>query len=318
VIPFESMRCLRNPILASCVCLLLAVPGHAMAAGVAPHSTVDEDTGREKAKRLYTEGATAYRLGNFDLAVDKFEHAYDVSPLPNLLYNIGLANKRYFETSLDPLHLRKAEAVLKNFRVELQKSPGLGSLAEIDRLLAEISADLQAVGEAKDKKLEDERLAEDKRRDEVLARLGGDPGLKMRTVGVVMMPSGGLVVVGGVTLAVLIGLKGKRFESDLNNAYADYDAANCGSNTGTECANIDRRINTARDNGEAANLLAWGLGLPIAIIGAGAITIGAVLVKRASKKTAVWRDARELSIAPLFRGRPGKGALSGFQLSGKF
>jgi len=43
----------------------------------------------EQARQLAAEAAIAYQAGHFLDALDKYRHAYDVAPRPELLFNIG-------------------------------------------------------------------------------------------------------------------------------------------------------------------------------------------------------------------------------------
>jgi tetratricopeptide (TPR) repeat protein len=288
------MRRVLTPILAGCVSLSTVATALPAAAAAPAGAEMDpqEEANRTKAQNLYREGEKAYRLGKFDVAVEKFEAAYDVYSLPNLLYNIGLANKRFFETSRDPAHLRKAEAVLKNFRIELQKNPDLGSAAEIDKLLKEIAKELDQIDEderkAAEAKLQAEQKAEEERQKAAREALGDDPGKKMRTASLVLLPAGGTLVLTGATLAIIFGVvKAKGFSSDLNNARAAGDAE------------AERR---ALDNGEKANLIGWAVGLPLSVIGIAGVVTGAILLPRSTKKTKEWQKAHQMALTPTFNG----------------
>ncbi len=63
--------------------LLLALALHA-----APASPTDE------AKALFKDGETAYNLGQFDVALQKYSDAYKLKPLPGFLFNIAQCHKQ--------------------------------------------------------------------------------------------------------------------------------------------------------------------------------------------------------------------------------
>ena len=66
-------------------------------------------------EELYDEGRKAYRLGDFEAAVEKWEKAYDLSDNGLLLYNISLAYKGLYTITGDIADLRRARAILDNF-----------------------------------------------------------------------------------------------------------------------------------------------------------------------------------------------------------
>lgn len=94
------------------------------------------------AQALYEAGARAFGLGDFDRAIENFEAAYDASKLIDILYNVALAYFRRFEISGERKDLLRARAVLRNYVLEIETDPSLGStddaktlLVDIDRLL---------------------------------------------------------------------------------------------------------------------------------------------------------------------------------------
>lgn len=59
---------------------------------VGPVSTVyagDEPSVAEQIEVLSAEGAELFQDGQYEQAIEKFEQAYELQPIPNLLYNIG-------------------------------------------------------------------------------------------------------------------------------------------------------------------------------------------------------------------------------------
>ena len=80
----------------------------------------------------------AYRRGDVETALERFEEAYDLTELPMILYNIGLTYMRLYEASNDVGQLRRAKVVLNNFKLELAADTSLGDMDEIDKLLDEI------------------------------------------------------------------------------------------------------------------------------------------------------------------------------------
>jgi tetratricopeptide (TPR) repeat protein len=60
----------------------------ALALQAAPASTTDE------AKALFKDGETAYNLGQFDVALQKYTDAYKLKPLPGFLFNMAQCHKQ--------------------------------------------------------------------------------------------------------------------------------------------------------------------------------------------------------------------------------
>jgi tetratricopeptide (TPR) repeat protein len=67
------------------------------------------------AQKLFEEGSQAYNLGNFELAIQKFEAAYDLTQAVELLYNIAMAYSKRHVLDPDLDHLRKARLLFENF-----------------------------------------------------------------------------------------------------------------------------------------------------------------------------------------------------------
>jgi hypothetical protein len=69
-----------------------------------------------KAKELYRKGELAFQIGNFNEAAQRFQESYAEAPVPKLLWNIAMALRRQYELDHDLAKLRRASAVLRNFR----------------------------------------------------------------------------------------------------------------------------------------------------------------------------------------------------------
>jgi tetratricopeptide (TPR) repeat protein len=78
----------------------------------------------DRAKKTYSEGASAYQLGRFDEAVKKFEDAYRVTSFPTMLFDIAQCYRRLYETTRDLAQLRKALDIYKAF---LRQAPANAS-----------------------------------------------------------------------------------------------------------------------------------------------------------------------------------------------
>jgi tetratricopeptide (TPR) repeat protein len=111
--------------------VLSAPPQPGPAGGAEPQAA-------SSAEALYEAGEQAFGLGDFDLAIQKFEAAYAASKLVVILYNVGLSHMRRFELSGDRKDLLRARAVLRNYVLALEADPSLGQPDDAKSLLAEI------------------------------------------------------------------------------------------------------------------------------------------------------------------------------------
>ena len=250
-----------------------------------------------EAAAIYGEGEKAYRLGRFDEAAEAFERAYELSGLPEILYDIGLAYLRRYDVDPDPAHLRQAKVVLENYTIELQKDPGLGELAEVEALMAQIDAKLS------------EHEADESEALPVAAEPTDDAGRRRRIGGAVAMGIGGALIVGGVAGAVAFGLSGQRIEEDLDQAYdASADLGCMPGETRTTCRALGRRIDTLRSDGRSANTSALAIGISLGATGAAALITGAVLFAQGKRAKAT---ERKLSVGPQWLPAGGGVVLSG-------
>lgn len=262
------------------------------------------------ARASYKDGEKAYRLGDFESAALAFEKAYELSGLPDILYNIGLSHLRWYDTDPDVAHLRKAKVVFQNYQIEIQKNPELGDADEAEALIKQIDEKLDAHARAE---AEAEAAAANNANTSQPIDLGPDPGKKLRLGGAIAMGVGGAFVVGGTVSGVILGVRGQEFEENLGNAYQEREDLGCTTNDDRPaCVDVENEIDTLRNNGRQANALAVGLGLTLGGVGVIGLVTGAVLFVQGNKKTKSW-EARSLGIAPTFGG-----GTTGLVISGKF
>lgn len=255
---------------------------------------------------LYEEGKKAYRLGNFDEAVQKWEEAYDKSESSLLLYNISLAYKGLYGISGDVEDLRKARAVMKNFLVIAEADPDVDPddaeerIAELDGMITDAEANTPKPDPEVDPK-------GDPPKDEPKAIIpeGPDPGRTLRIAGASAMGGGGLFIVTGAVLGIYFGVRGQEFSDELRQLQADRADVCDGNEGSTDCLQQDANIETARNNGRTANL---GVGLTLGIgggLGLVALTAGAILFVQGNRRTSEWKKtgfARQLRLVPTGRG----------------
>jgi hypothetical protein len=119
---------------------------------------VEEDP-RAKAAAAFMEGSKAYELGQFSLAVEKFELAWELSREPLLLFNLGQAQYRWFKVDGDPEHLRKAAVYYENYDKRMRGSDGYND-DEIKAILRTIELELEKALEGKEGRRERELAAQ--------------------------------------------------------------------------------------------------------------------------------------------------------------
>lgn len=282
---------------------------------VAAAQPSSDDT--EKAKQLYREGEKAYRIGKFEEAVEKFEAAYELSGLPIILYNIGLAYTRRYDVTGEIGDLRQAKVVLQNFYIETQKDPELGDpdevesqIKELDQKLAEAEEDEKAKREAERKRQEELAKQQGNKGDSgPRTPTGPDPGKKLRLGGIIAIAGGGAFLVGGGVATVVLGLRGQEFAEELKNIRNEQSAAGCSpGDTSMECVDLENRENVTKNNGRKANILQAGVGIPLVAVGVAGMVTGIALLVTGNKRTKAWKKG-EVVVLP---------APGGFSISGRF
>lgn len=232
------------------------------------------------AEALYQQGEEAYWLGDFALAVEKFEAAYAASRLPGLLYNVGLAYLRRFEISSDVADLQRARAVLRNYSIELEKDPSLGQGDNVPKLLEQIDALLAArQPPAPDPAPAPEGPATcpEPPPPPPPAPVDG----RARRVGAALMSTGGLVLASGVTAGLVFAFKGRAFAGELADLRGQQASSGCADMSSATCDYLAESARVTTDNGRRANLLAAGLGGGLTALGVAGLVVGGVLYGRA-------------------------------------
>ena len=75
----------------------------------------EPDATQQEAAALFREGSMFYELGQYEEAIAKFESAWKLAPVPQLLFNLGQAHRRWFEVDPDLDHLRQAKTFFINY-----------------------------------------------------------------------------------------------------------------------------------------------------------------------------------------------------------
>lgn len=97
--------------------------------GVAPGARADESA--DRARKLFTEGQKAYAEGRFAPALDAYEEAYHLKPLPGFLYNLAQCHR----------HLGHFERAVELYKRYLDTPPGQKDAANVHTLLKEAEAE---------------------------------------------------------------------------------------------------------------------------------------------------------------------------------
>jgi hypothetical protein len=100
------------------------------------------DEAREDARRLFLAGRQAYEEGRLTVAASSFERAYELEPLPALLWNLGQTYRRQYVIDQDPDKLRRA---VDHYRRYLKEAPGGTNRDEATVLLSELTPILARV-----------------------------------------------------------------------------------------------------------------------------------------------------------------------------
>ena len=253
--------------------LLFATPAPVLAA---------PDANTDKAKSLYEKGRKAYRRGDMETALARFEEAYDLTENAIILYNIALTYVRLYETSNEVGHLRKAKVVLHNFKIELVHDPGLGDIVEVERLIQEIEVKMAAAKEESDASaaapvsVEGSANAEgpDPQSGPDPAPAGVDTGRTLRLAGIGTLAGGGALAIGAV-VGALVSQKNYVGETEARDrANADAEVAGCMDSGGSaqcdEFAALQSQL-ADRANAYRRNIFIFAGGLG----GAAVVAIGA-------------------------------------------
>lgn len=83
----------------------------------------EPDPTEQEAAALFREGSMFYELGQYPEAIDKFEAAWKLAPVPQLLFNLGQAHRRWFEVDPDIDHLRQSRTFFVNYDKRMKTDP---------------------------------------------------------------------------------------------------------------------------------------------------------------------------------------------------
>lgn len=277
----------------------------AFAAGPAPK---DKPTsGCRDPDGLYEDGLKDYNQKFIKSAIEKFEEAHKCSKQPLILYNIGLAYKRLYETEPQKELLERARTALVEYVRAIEQDPSLGAdPEEVRPVLAEIDAELERL-----KPPEVEPEPEPPPPVEVPQ----DPGKKKRMLGVGLMAGGGVLTLVGVAVGAAFGAKSRSLGTELNGPdgtsglYGEFKAVGCSTNPDEDVAGAMGcdDLRTQRDqllaDGKRANTIGFGM-IAVGAVGLGILIGGAVAYAKGKKATDEWEASQQarVRVVPTFTG----------------
>ena len=94
-----------------------------------------DDPGERAARRHYERGQKLFNLQKFDQALEQFQKAYDASPIPDFLFNIGQCHR----------NLGDHEAAIFSFKKFLKLDPEASNRDLVEKLIEDLE---QKIAEA--------------------------------------------------------------------------------------------------------------------------------------------------------------------------
>ena len=95
---------------------------------VAPSRAFADDPGERSAKRHYDRGKKLFELQKLDEALDQFQKAYDASPIPDFLFNIGQCQR----------NLGDYKAAVFSFKKFLKLDPETEKREKVEELIEDL------------------------------------------------------------------------------------------------------------------------------------------------------------------------------------
>ncbi len=92
------------------------------------HVAAQSDADKAKARGYYVAGKKAFDKGDYATALNEYNQAYTLMPLPGLLFNIGQCYR----------NLERPQEAINAFNLYLEKSPNAGNRSGVEKLIAEL------------------------------------------------------------------------------------------------------------------------------------------------------------------------------------
>lgn len=255
---------------------------------------------------LYEEGRKDFNQKFTKSAIEKFEEAYKCSKNPLILYNIGLAYKRVYDTEKQLDLLNRAKKALEDYVDAIEKDPNLGAdPEEVKPMIAEIDAEIERI---KPKEPEPEGPVEPPKPEPPPV----DPGKSKRVTGLALLGVGGGLVVVGTAVGAAFAVKGSSLGAELKDElYPKFNTSGCGTSPDQDlpgantmvCDGLRADRTTLKQQGATANAVGFGF-LAVGVIGLGLAIGGAVLFAKGKRATDEWKKSQQarFRVAPTFGG----------------
>ncbi len=199
----------------------------------------------EAARLTFLSARDAFAKGDYELALSRFKQAYELSPRPALLFNIG--------TTLD--RLRRDEEALATFEKYLAEAPNAPDRPQVEARMRSLrvavgkrqaARERRAAEEAKRKEEAEQRAEEQRRQEAERARTGSTDKPRKRLHNAYFWSAVGLTAAAGAALT-FVGIR----TLSLND---DYETEVERARTGEGGATVDS-ARSARDDAESMQLL---------------------------------------------------------------
>jgi tetratricopeptide (TPR) repeat protein len=178
------------------------VPGRGAAQ---PSADTEADV---EARALFSAGVVAYDAGRYEAALESFEHAYELSDRPALLYNMGQCYDR----------LRRDHEALDAFQRYLEAVPESDNHAQVE---VRIRALQQAIEQRQTANVTPEVVAQAAEPALPTADMGVSEAAHTRTRRIALIASSAVVVVAAVVLTVVLAGRGSgHAPSDAGTVFA--------------------------------------------------------------------------------------------------
>lgn len=105
----------------------------------------EPDPTQQEAASLFREGSMFYELGQYEDAIVKFEAAWKLAPVPQLLFNLGQAHRRWYEVDPDIDHLRQAKTFFVNYdkRMKTDSSYSAREADYVENMIEKLEAQIE-------------------------------------------------------------------------------------------------------------------------------------------------------------------------------
>lgn len=108
-------------------------------------AAAEPDPTQQEAEALFREGSMFYELGQYEEAIAKFKIAWKLAPVPQLLFNLAQAHRRWYELDPDIDHLRQAKSFFINYdkRMNTQSSYSAREADYVQTMIEKLEAQIE-------------------------------------------------------------------------------------------------------------------------------------------------------------------------------